>query len=106
MHLNKWGLAVLALVCGATTVSVASAEPLERAEKVGRFFHRNVCSHAHAADVAHCHSRVVTDEQGVEIDTQVTPNAAPSGCGPSILRSAFDITSDGTATIAIVAASG
>ena len=44
--------------------------------------------------------------QGKETDGQVTPNAVPSGYGPADLRSAYNITANGTTTIAIVDAYG
>jgi subtilase family serine protease len=103
MHLRKWGLVVLALAYGAMTASVASADP---PEKAGRIFHKAVCGHGNPNDTARCHAHVVTDAQGDEVDAQATPNAVPSGYGPADLRSAYNITTDGTTTIAIVDAYG
>jgi subtilase family serine protease len=103
MHLRKWGLTVLALACGALTASVASAEP---PEKTGNVFHKAVCGHGNPHDTARCHAHVVTDAEGDELDAQVTPNVVPSGYGPADLRSAYNITTDGTTTIAIVDAYG
>ncbi|MDB5691038.1 MAG: peptidase [Alphaproteobacteria bacterium] len=103
MHLRKWGLAVLALACGAMTASVAGAEP---PEKSGNIFHKAVCGHGNPHDTARCHAHVVTDAQGDEADAAATPNAVPAGYGPADLRSAYNITTDGTTTIAIVDAYG
>src|SRR5206468_2891214 len=68
-------------------------------------------------ETARCHARVVTDANGDEVDGMAaagdvsadagaTPNVVPSGYGPSDLRSAYNITTDGTTTIAIVDAYG
>jgi hypothetical protein len=113
MHLRKWGLAVLALACGAMTASVASAE---QPEKEGKIFHKAVCGHGNPHDTARCHARVVTDAAGDEIDAMAagndgvdaaaTANTVPSGYGPADLRSAYNITTNGTTTIAIVDAYG
>ncbi|HEX4739552.1 MAG TPA: S53 family peptidase [Allosphingosinicella sp.] len=103
MHLRKWGLAAFALVCGAIAVS-ASAEPPERS---GNVYHKAVCGHGNPHDTARCHAHVVTDAQGVEIEA--APDAtgtAPSGYGPADLRAAYNITTDGSTTIAIVDAYG
>ena len=104
MHVRKWGWAALALVAGTMTVSVAGAEPPERS---GHVFHKAVCGHGNVPDTARCHAHVVTDAQGAEIESK--PDAtgtAPSGYGPADLRSAYNITTNGTTTIAIVDAYG
>src|SRR4051812_12587221 len=121
MHVRKWGLVVLALVGGAMTASVASADP---PEKHGKLYHKNVCGHGNPHDTARCHAKVLTDAAGDEVDgmdvaanaealgaanveaAALTPNAVPAGYGPSDLRSAYNITTDGTTTIAIVDAYG
>ena len=105
MHLRNWGLSALALVCGAIVVSAANAEPPEKSQGV---YHKAVCPHGNPHDTARCHARVVTDEQGVEI-LDASPNAtgtAPSGYGPADLRAAYNITTNGTTTVAIVDAYG
>jgi subtilase family serine protease len=57
----------------------------------------NVCAHNTRAGFAHCLSKVVT-----AINGKAVPNATPSGYGPSDLRSAYNLTTDSTATVAIV----
>ena len=61
---------------------------------------KKVCDKA-AADVARCHADIRTDDN-------LNPLAAtgPTGYGPADLRNAYNITADGTATIAIVDAYG
>jgi subtilase family serine protease len=104
MNLKKWGYTALALACGALAGTVASAnQPLERS---GNTYHRAVCARGNPAGTARCYAHVVTDARGEDMDGQVTPNAVPSGYGPSDLRSAYKITTDGTTTIAIVDAYG
>ena len=65
MHVRKWGLVVLALVGGAMTASVASADP---PEKHGKLYHKAVCGHGNPHDTARCHAHVLTDAAGDEID--------------------------------------
>jgi subtilase family serine protease len=64
--------------------------------------HARVCDAA-KADEAQCHAHAI-----IENDGSVAANAVPSGYGPSDLRSAYNVTSNGssTTTIAIVDAYG
>jgi subtilase family serine protease len=103
MHVRKWGLTALALVCGATMGTVASAQNLERS---GNVYHKVACARGNPNGTARCHAHVVTDARGEEMNGQVTPNAVPSGYGPNDLKSAYNITTNGTTTIAIVDAQG
>ena len=104
MHVRKWGLAALALVCGATMGTVASAQ--DQLERSGNVYHKVACARGNPNGTARCHAHVVTDARGNELNGQVTPNVVPSGYGPTDLRSAYNITSNGTTTIAIVDAYG
>jgi subtilase family serine protease len=95
-----------ALVMGG--VSAASAQVVQRS---GNTFHIEVCPGPAAAGTARCHAHVVTDSQGRLIENVrrgASPNATPSGYGPSDLRSAYGITGSGasTTTVAIVDAYG
>ena len=104
MNLRKWGLTALALACGALAGTVASAnQPVER---TGNVFHKVVCPRGNPHGTARCHAHVVTDASGEEMDGQLQPNITPSGYGPNDLRSAYNITGNGTTTIAIVDAYG
>jgi len=106
MRLRKWGLAALTLVCGAVVGTGASAQgPVERS---GNTYHHAACGHGNPAGTARCFAHVVTNSKGEELAGPVTPNAVPSGYGPSDLRSAYAITGTGaaTTTIAIVDAYG
>jgi subtilase family serine protease len=60
-------------------------------------YHRNVCVDTGQAGVAHCHAQVVTDAEGKPLAT-----SGPSGYGPADLRSAYNLTTAGTGTVAIV----
>ncbi|HEY0412095.1 MAG TPA: hypothetical protein VGD66_03005 [Allosphingosinicella sp.] len=104
MHLKKWGLTALAVVCGAMMGTVASAD--QPIEKSGNTFHHAACAHGNPHETARCHAHIVTDARGEEISGQLTPNAVPAGFGPADLRSAYNITTNGTTTIAIVDAYG
>jgi len=107
MHVRKWGLAAAALVLGTVAGTAASAQngrgPVERS---GNAFHVAVCGHGNPHGTARCHAHVVTDADGNELEAQLSPNVTPSGFGPNDLRSAYNITANGTATIAIVDAYG
>ncbi|MFL6843679.1 MAG: hypothetical protein ACJ8ER_02220 [Allosphingosinicella sp.] len=104
MHLRKWGLRALALVVCASAGTVASAnQPLERS---GNVYHKAACARGNPNGSARCYAHVVTDARGEEVDGQASPNVVPSGYGPNDLRSAYNITTNGTSTIAIVDAYG
>jgi subtilase family serine protease len=83
--------------------TVASAQNLERS---GNVYHKVACARGNPNGTARCHAHVVTDARGEEMNGQVTPNAVPSGYGPNDLKSAYNITTNGTTTIAIVDAQG
>jgi subtilase family serine protease len=97
-----------ALVCGATMVSAEPSEQgqMERVEHGGAVFHRAVCARGNAEGEARCHAHVVTDAQGVELVKEAATTGTPAGYGPADLRSAYNITTDGTTTVAIVDAYG
>jgi subtilase family serine protease len=104
MNLKKWGLTALALTFGATAGTVAYAnQPVERS---GNVYHKVACPRGNPNGTARCHAHVVTDAAGVEINGQLQPNITPSGYGPNDLKSAYNITTNGTTTIAIVDAQG
>jgi subtilase family serine protease len=104
MNLKKWGLTALALTFGATAGTVAYAnQPVERS---GNVYHKVACARGNPNGTARCHAHVVTDAAGVEINGQLQPNITPSGYGPNDLKSAYNITTNGTTTIAIVDAQG
>lgn len=104
MNLKKWGLTALALTFGATAGTVAYAnQPVERS---GNVYHKVACARGNPNGTARCHAHIVTDAAGEEINGQVQPNVTPSGYGPNDLKSAYNITTNGTTTIAIVDAQG
>lgn len=104
MNLKKWGLTALALTFGATAGTVAYAnQPVERS---GNVYHKVACPRGNPNGTARCHAHVVTDAAGNETNGQLQPNITPSGYGPNDLRSAYNITGNGTTTIAIVDAYG
>ncbi len=87
-------------------VSAASAGPV--VEKSGNVYHVAACSRIIAPRTARCFAQVVTDSAGHLIVGGATPNATPSGYGPSDLRSAYNVTASGgpATVIAIVDAYG
>jgi subtilase family serine protease len=85
----------------------AAGEDLESPEAAkvgfGQSAHAKVCDDVAEPDTARCHAHVIVDPTG-----QPVANATPSGLGPTQLRSAYKITSNGSSgtTIAIVDAYG
>ncbi len=106
MDLRKWGLMALGLAFGAIGTSPAAAQGL-RLERSGNTFHAAVCPRGNPLGTARCFAHVVTDARGNPINGKLSPNVGtPSGYGPDDLRSAYNITTNGTTTIAIVDANG
>lgn len=110
MSLRKWGLVALGFAFGLIGANPAAAQAVqvEHGNGIG-VYHVAVCPHGNPRETARCHAHVVTDARGNPINGKASPNAtaAPSGYGPADLRSAYNITSNGSATtIAIVDAYG
>ncbi|OQW48405.1 MAG: peptidase S8 [Proteobacteria bacterium SG_bin6] len=98
------GLAALAASSAAWGQSATS--DLRRS---GKIYHARVCPASNAPGVASCDARVVTDAKGNPlVHDRGTPNALPSGYGPSDLRAAYNIPAISATqrTIAIVDAYG
>jgi subtilase family serine protease len=94
----EWrNLRATAVAAALVLVSAAQAQPPAGAGKSAS--HAAVCPGPAAEGFARCHAQVVTDANG-------NPNAttAPSGYGPTDLRTAYGVTGSGssTTTIAIV----
>ena len=107
MSLKTWGMIAFGTVVGVAGAVPASAQSAQAVEHSGRTFHVAVCARGNPHGTARCFAHVVTDPRGVPINGKVNPNAAtPSGYGPTDLKSAYKITTNGSATIAIVDASG
>lgn len=104
--LGAFALASLLTVAGTS----ASATTPGKVQRYGRVFARNVCGDVQVRGVARCFAKVVVDARGNVLDGKpnVTRNAVPSGYGATDLRSAYKITTTGSAayTIAIVDAFG
>jgi len=107
MKLRKWGLAALGLALAAVGTSPAAAQAV-KVEHSGNTYHVAVCAHGNPQGTARCFAHVVTDARGNPLNGKLNPNAAgaPSGYGPTDLKSAYKITTDGSSTIAIVDAYG
>jgi len=106
MSLKTWGMIALGTVVGMTGAAPASAQSAVAVEHSGRTFHVAVCARGNPRGTARCFAHVVTDARGNPLAGKLTPNATPSGYGPSDLRSAYAITGDNTTTIAIVDSGG
>lgn len=108
MSLKTWGMIAFGTIVGLAGVAPAAAQSAQAVEHSGRTFHVAVCARGNPRGTARCFAHVVTDARGVPMNGKLNPNAtaAPSGYGPSDLRSAYKITGDGTATIAIVDSGG
>src|SRR4051812_45592135 len=106
MILRKWGVIALGAAMAAVGASPASAQAVQ-VERNGNTNHVAVCARGKPNGTARCHAHVVTDAHGNPMNGKVNPNAGtPSGFGPTDLRSAYNITGNGTTTIAIVDAYG
>jgi subtilase family serine protease len=105
MNLRNWGLIALGFAFGlaGTPAAAQSAVALERS---GNVFHKAACARGNPFGTSRCFAHVITDARGNPMYGRARPNAVPSGFGPSDLRSAYNITTNGTTTIAIVDAYG
>jgi len=107
MSLRTWGMIALGTAFGIAGAAPAAAQSAQAVEHSGRTFHVAVCARNNPRGTARCFAHVVTDARGVPINGKVNANASlPSGYGPTDLKSAYNISSNGTATIAIVDANG
>ena len=95
------------LVAAASSAGWAQSTRAEL-ELSGHTFHAAVCGHDNPEGTARCHSRVVTDSRGNELNGKPNPAAVtPAGYGPADLKAAYAIPAGiGTPTIAIVDAYG
>jgi len=97
------------LVCAALlSIMAVTSDAYAQLFLSGHVFHKWVCPAPGFGGVARCHAHIVTDSGGNPITRLAKPNIAPSGYGPSSLRSAYGITGTGSSaiTIAIVDAYG
>lgn len=92
------------LLAGSATIASA-AQPVERS---GNVYHVAVCPYLVQNGYSRCHAHVVTDSAGRVLSKDAGPNTTPSGYGPSDLRSAYNVTTDGSSStiVAIVDAFG
>lgn len=101
---------IVAGLTGLVTSTAAIAQSvMSDVRRSGNIYHGRVCPASNAPGVASCNARVVTDSKGIPlVRNGVTPNALPSGYGPSDLRAAYRVpaTSAARRTIAIVDAYG
>ncbi|WP_199743036.1 S53 family peptidase [Nocardia stercoris] len=97
----RWNWPVAVAVGAAVVVSVAPSAGAD--PKPGHGWNKNVCGDAAEPGKAHCHARVVTDAAG-----NVAVYSTPPGFTPADLRSAYNVTGNGSSatTIAIVDAMG
>jgi len=106
MNLGKFAWAALAAVFAVAPVAPAAAAPGVQVERIGNVFTRVACARGNQFGTARCFAHIVTDPQGNPLNGRARPNATPSGYGPADLRSAYNITTNGTTTVAIVDAYG
>jgi subtilase family serine protease len=92
------------LMLGAVSIAQAAA-PVERS---GNVYHVAVCPRLIPDTQARCLAQIVTDSAGRPIFHDAKPNVTPSGYGPADLYSAYNITTQGSAStiMAIVDAHG
>jgi hypothetical protein len=106
-RLLKTALTTAALVLGGA--SVASAQGFTPAaspqiQHSGNVFHVAVCGTA-PQGYARCHAHVVTDNRGSPLAQPfartVGRNTTPAGFGPSDLKSAYNVTGSGSASVIV-----
>jgi hypothetical protein len=85
------------LLFAAASVA-AAAEPVERS---GNVYHVAVCPRQLAPGQARCYAHIVTDDAGRPLAQSVAPEATPRGFGPADLASAYNITTQGSASTII-----
>jgi subtilase family serine protease len=107
MNLSRWGLVALGLVFGVAATSPAMGQAVQ-VERSGAVFHAAVCPRGNPNGTARCNAHVVTDARGNPRNGKASPNATPSGYGPTQLHAAYGTTGtgSGTPTIAIIDAYG
>jgi subtilase family serine protease len=106
MNLRLMGAITVAfgMSMGSATPSAAQSVQLEQS---GNTFHKAVCPHFTRPGVARCFAHVVTDSQGrIKTFPNGKPNFGFTGYTAQDLRSAYNLTSTGSKTIAIVDAYG
>ena len=108
MNFRRWGFIALGFVLGSAGSVPATAQVVQ-VEHSGSTYHVAACPHGNPGGTARCFAHVVTDSRGNPLNGKQRPNlaGAPSGYGPSDLRSAYNITGSGSgATVAVVDAYG
>lgn len=109
MNLKAVGRTIVALAGALIGIGTAHAgEPVERS---GNVYHQAVCARAIPAGDARCFAHMRVDARGNPFDgkpAKASPQAVPSGYGPSDLRSAYSMTATGSSgtIVAIVDAYG
>jgi len=104
MSLRMWGLAALGATFGIAGVSPAAAAPNVTLQRSGNVFHKAVCGLIQVQGIGRCHAHVVTDSRGnIFPGKSATANllSAPRGYGPQDLRSAYKVSSLGSATVTV-----
>jgi hypothetical protein len=103
-----FGLALTLAGAAASVSAQTLAQPA--VERSAGVYHRAVCAHGQPKGTARCHAHVVTDSRGNPLPGKASPTYvyAPSGYGPSALRSAYKVTATGSSStiVAIVDAYG
>ncbi|HEX7760293.1 MAG TPA: S53 family peptidase [Caulobacteraceae bacterium] len=90
--------AAMALGAGAS----ALAQNVVAVERSGNTFHVAACPGRAGAGTARCHAHLVTDRTGNPVSRDLAPNITPSGLSPAALRSAYKVTSTGSAANVVV----
>src|SRR6266567_1523446 len=106
MNLRHWGLTALGLAAAMLGAAPVAAQAVQ-VERSGNTYHVAACPRGNPHGTVRCFAHVVTDARGNPRNGKLSPNAGtPGGYGPPDLRSAYNITTNGTTTIAIVDAYG
>ena len=102
----RWGMFVPAFALAFGVSAAPAAAQVIHVERSGNVYNIAACARTNVRGTARCFAHIVTDARGTPRNGQVRANAVPQGYGPNDLRSAYNITTNGTTTIAIVDAYG
>jgi subtilase family serine protease len=110
-------LAAIAILAASAVLGGGAAASAQSVFLSGNAFHVQACPVAVARGMARCHAHIVTDGRGVFLlnrfmtnrtERNAKSNVVPQGFGPSDLHSAYNVTTNGSAStiMAIVDAYG
>jgi subtilase family serine protease len=99
-------IATAILVSATVVIGGSSLAFSQQVKRSGSVYSVQVCPDPGRPGVARCYADVVTDSNGKPLTSDASPNLSPRGYQPADLRAAYNVTANGSSTIAIVDAFG